>query len=234
MIYVCCVNYLFISEYKDLNLTKIIRTIAYIIMRNAPSLKQIKRIPILVFLLILFYFLLTFFICYQNIGRSVSIEARLKYGGKYAASQVGKGENIFTSGSDGRLAWKVKDFKDAVIVNLANTNEMFSLYDLLYMLVVNLVLFITVNQMKEDTIYSDQTIKGFKLIVYLIVLSPIFGFATNMISRYILEKLTHNQVTSPLKAFGYFKVLIGIFFLQLIPLFIKKGKSLQQEQELTI
>ena len=55
-----------------------------------------------------------------------------------------------------------------------------------------------------------------------------------MISGYILKDLTHNQITSPLKAFGGFKVWIGIFLIQIIPLIFKKGKSLQQEQELTI
>ena len=172
--------------------------------------------------------------CFENIGSSISIEAELVYVDKYIPTKVGKEGNLFTSGKVGRLEWNVKNFKEAVLVNLANTNEMFSLFDLLYMLAINLVLFITVNKMTEESIYSDQTINGFKLILYLIVLAPIYGFITNMISGYILKNLTNNQITSPLRAFGGGKVWIGIFFIQVIPLIFKKGKSLQQEQELTI
>ncbi|RZL46589.1 MAG: hypothetical protein EOP00_14560 [Pedobacter sp.] len=203
-------------------------------MRNAPSLKQIKRIPLITLILLSFYFLLTLFMCFENIGGSVSIEAELVYGDKFVSTKVGKEGNLFTSGRVGRLAWKIKNFKEAVLVNLANTDEMFSLFDLLYMFSINLVLFITVKKMTEETIYSNDAINGFKLILYLIVLAPLYNFITNMISGYILKDLTHNQVTSPLKAFGALKVWIGIFFVQIIPLIFKKGKSLQQEQDLTI
>ena len=203
-------------------------------MRNAPSLKKIKRIPLITFILLSFYFLFTLYMCYENIGSSISIEAKLVNSEKHIQTNVGKIGNLFTSGIEGRLNWKVENFSEGILVNLANTNEMFSIYDLLYMFVINLVLFITVKRMTEETIYSNQTINGFKMILYLIVLAPLYGFFTNMISAHILKDLTNNQVTSPLKAFGAFKVWIGIFFIQIIPLIFKKGKSLQKEQELTI
>jgi hypothetical protein len=103
------------------------------------------------------------------------------------------------------------------------------------MLIINTILFLTIKKMKEDTIYSDETINGFKRMIFLLVLYPAIMAIVNLsISRSIIEQLTDNKLTLPIKYFSYAKVLLSIFLVQLIPLFIKKGQSLQQEQDLTI
>lgn len=203
-------------------------------MRKAPSLKQIKRVPKVIFALIITFFLMNLFLCYATIDHNVSIDSALKYGGEKTIAKVDVYGNNFITGTNGRVNWTVINFKEAILINLTNTNNLFSFYDLFYLLVINCVLFLSVNKMNEDTVFSVKTIRGFEIILYLIVFYPLFDFSTNIMSKFILEKLTNNVLTVPLHAFGYFKVLIGLSFVRLIPLVIRKGESLQKEQDLTI
>jgi hypothetical protein len=203
-------------------------------MRNAPSLKQIKRIPIIIFVMIFAYLLLTLFFCHQDVGNSISFNARLANGIYPTLKKLNIADGNIIVGVDGRFTVNVKSFADSLKLSLANNQNLFSFYDLFYLLILNTIMFITVYNMDEDTMYSSKTIRGVQMIMYLIVLAPIYGFLTNLMARSILEEFTKNQLTIQLERFSYFKVLIGVLFVRFIPLFISKGKSLQKEQELTI
>lgn len=204
-------------------------------MAYAPSLKQIKRIPTIMFVLIFAYFLMALLFCYGNIGRQVRLEATILYGVTGKNPQVDIGENRFNRGYEGMLYWKVKDFKEAVFLNFANSKELMRFYDLIYMLILNIVVFITVNRMKEDTVFSSFTENGFKLIIFIIIFSPVFDVFIYLTSRYFIKELTDNQFTGgSMPSFSYLRIIVSIFLINLIPLLIKKGKSLQLEQDLTI
>ena len=203
-------------------------------MSNVPSLKKIKKIPILVYFIMFLYFLIAIGNCYQKIGTTVNIDATLKYGGEKTFAKVIVKGNSFITGTDGTLYLQVKDFKEAILLNIANANELIRFYDLFFMLILNTVVFITVYLMKEDTIFSNTTIKGLQIVVYLIIISPLLDFGYSLISKRIIEHLTNNQLTTPLHSFGYLRLLLSLFLAPLIPLLINKGKSLQQNQDLTI
>ncbi|RZK53885.1 MAG: hypothetical protein EOO91_16870 [Pedobacter sp.] len=204
-------------------------------MRKGPSLKQIKRIPLLIFALIFAYFLLNLIMCYSTVNKHIKINARLKYGVGNTYSKIEIQGNDFVTGYDGEVRWKINNLKEAILINLCNDKAIISFYDLFFMLIINTVLFFTIKKMKEDSIYSDETINGVKFIAFLLVLYPAIMAVVNLsISRWILEELTENKLTLSIKSFSYAKVLVSIFLVQLIPLFIKKGQSLQQENELTI
>lgn len=163
------------------------------------------------------------------------IHARLKYSLGNTYSKVNVNGNDFVTGYEGEVRWKVNNINEAILINLCNDKAIISFYDLFFMLIINTMLFFTIRKMKEDTIYSDETINGFKFIIFLLVLYPALMTVVNLsISRSILEQITDNKLTLPIKYFSYAKVLLSIFLVQLIPLFIKKGQSLQQENELTI
>ncbi|WP_316765581.1 hypothetical protein [Pedobacter frigiditerrae] len=204
-------------------------------MRKGPSLKSIKRIPLLIFVLIFAYFLMTLVFCYGNIGRNVRVEAKILYGVTGKNPQVDIGGNKFNRGYEGMLYWKVKNFKEAVFLNFANSKEILRFYDLIYMLILNIVVFIIVNRMTEDTIFSSFTENGFKVIIFIIIFSPFFDVLIYFISRYFIKELTDNQLTAvSMPSFSYLRIMVSIFLINLIPLLIKKGQSLQQENELTI
>jgi hypothetical protein len=57
-------------------------------MRKGPSLKSIKRIPILIFVLIGVYFLFNILLCYRTIGRKITINASLRYRVEKTISEV--------------------------------------------------------------------------------------------------------------------------------------------------
>ncbi|WP_316783556.1 hypothetical protein [Pedobacter frigiditerrae] len=204
-------------------------------MRKGPSLKQIKRIPLLIFALIIAYFFINLLLCYRTVDKHVLINARLKYGVGKTYSKVNINGNDFVTGYDGEVRWKINNLSEALLINLCNDKAIISFYDLFFMLIINTILFFTIKKMKEDTIYSNETINGVKQMIFLLVLYPAIMTVVNLsISRWILEQITDNKLTLPIKYFSYANVLLSIFLVQLIPLFIKKGQSLQQENELTI
>ena len=162
------------------------------------------------------------------------MNARLMYSRDNTFNELLVKGNKLYLGWEGEIYWKPKDLKEAILVNLANTNELFKFYDLFYLLIINIVLFITVKRMTEETVFSESAIKGFQIILYLLAFSPFMDVITNMCNQYFMEQLTHNELTAPLLPFAGFRMMLSVSFVGAITFLFRKGVLLQQEQDLTI
>ena len=101
-------------------------------MTNSALLKQIKRIPIIVYCLLSVFTVLAIYQTYQKVGHEVRVTARLKYAWGNKIADVNVKDGKFETGHDGDWKVKVTSFKMAVLLNIADSSEMFRLYDLFF------------------------------------------------------------------------------------------------------
>lgn len=196
--------------------------------------KQIKRFPILFFILIGIYFLLSLCYCYRHIGRTKSIDVTINHDSGKTYQRVQLKDAQFITGIEGTLHWKVKTMKEALLVNLANKKTVFNFYDLCYFLILNLAIYWMVKDLTEDTAFSEKVFKGLRMISFIIGLYPLMTLVNNQIADLAVEKLTNNQFSSIGQSLNLMKFMLIVFLIQLVVVFFGKGKKLQEEQQLTI
>ncbi|TKC06613.1 hypothetical protein FA048_15515 [Pedobacter polaris] len=203
-------------------------------MRNAPSLKQIKRIPYLFLAFILSIVILIVCACIGSINQTEILNVNTKNLKAKTYRNIEIEENEFQTGTEGRLYWKVKNIKEAFLVIAADRDGTTNIYDLFYLLILDIALFVMMFKMKEDTVFSDQVGMGLKAIAFAVILYPGIILIAYRFSSVCIEELTAGKFTAQFRSLNIPKYLIiGYLIFFMIP-FVKKGKSLQQEQELTI
>jgi len=202
-------------------------------MRKGPSIKSIKKFPKYFLFLLLSFIIFYLIVCIGSVGETKAINVGKFHLGVKTHQSVELGENHFTTGNDGRLYWRIKDFKEALLINVGNVNGVFNLPDLLYFFLINVFLFWFASGIKEDNIFERVEI-SLKFLIPLIFVYPTLLLLGGYISAKCIRYLTDDQFTSRYESFSILKFVVFAFLLQFLILFIKKGQSLQQEQDLTI
>ncbi len=203
-------------------------------MTNSQLLKQIKRIPIIVYCLLGIFTLITVYQTCQKVGHEVRITATLKYAGGKTIAKVNVKDGKFVTGYEGDWQVRVANFENAVLLNIANSTEMFRFYDLLFILVLNSFIFYATYKLKEDIIISEGSINAIQLASYMIFLSPLLDLGYGMLAQKAMEYLTHKQLTISLPNVSYYKVMLSIFLAPLVPLMARRFRNLQMEQNTSI
>ena len=72
-------------------------------MRRGPSIKNIKRFPIVFSVLITFYFALWVFKCFSSVGNVEILNVDVKNLKERTYKNVELGDNYFVTGTEGRL-----------------------------------------------------------------------------------------------------------------------------------
>ncbi|MES2448854.1 MAG: hypothetical protein V4546_16840 [Bacteroidota bacterium] len=148
--------------------------------------------------------------------------------------RIDVGENSFQTGSEGRLFWKVRNLKEAFLISASDKDEVTNFYDLTYLFILNIALFIMVYRMDENSVFSNQVVIGMKAIAYSVLIYSFINVVSYKIIGYSIECLTEGQFTSQFRHFNIPKYLVITYLILFLTSFISKGKSLQKEQELTI
>ena len=197
-------------------------------------INQIKRIPILFTVLITIFSGLNIYRCYLTIGKTEILNVSLHNIKTKTHKVVNFGENHFTTGTEGRLYWKVKNFKEAFLVNLSDINGVYSFIDLFYFLVLNGAIYFMLWNITEQSIFSDQLIDGANIIAYAVIFYASLNFVKYLVAESAILNLTSNNFTAQYRNNSITPFILFAFLMLIIPPFLKKGKSLQQEQDLTI
>lgn len=201
-------------------------------MTTKSFFKRTKSIPIGFLLLILVFGIMHIYRTIGYVGDKCTLEVETYNLKEKTYKEVAIGENKFTTGSEGKLRWRVKDVKEAFLVSLVDRNTWF--YDLFYFLLIDIALFIMMYRINEDAVFSDQLFKGVTVLLYVIMFYPFFGVIANQINERIIQELTDNQFTSQYQRFSATKFQLLIFLMIIMLPMVQKVINLQKEQDLTI
>lgn len=203
-------------------------------MKACPSIKSIQRIPIIFLLIVVSYFVISVLACISSVGETKILNVNVLNLSSKTYQTVDIGKNSFQTGTEGRLFWKVKSLKEAFLVGLANRNDAGNFYDILYLLILDLILFIMFFKVKEDSVFSDRIILGLKLLGCSVLVYAFINLISYKIAGRSVELLTNRQFTTQFRQDNIPKYLFLCYLIWFIAPLIKKGISLQQEQDLTI
>ncbi len=203
-------------------------------MSNAPSLKQIKRITKLFSILIVIYFAMNVYRCIDSVGKTKILNVSTANFEARTSKTIVLGENHFTTGFDGELYWKVKNIKEAFLINLGDLYGTMSFITLGYFLILNVAIYMMLWGVTEETIFSKKLTIGLNVIVYVMIFYSTLNLVSFKVSQIAIESLTDGHFSSQYRNQSLTSFILFGFLMLLISPFIKKGKSLQQEQDLTI
>ncbi|MBC7617049.1 MAG: hypothetical protein H7202_13365 [Pedobacter sp.] len=203
-------------------------------MQEKPLFKQIKAIPLFFLSLILVSGGMGIYRIIYDVGKTRSLDVRIYNLHEKTFKTVAIGENEFTTGFDGELAWKVNSVKEAFLVSLVDRNNIINFYDLFYFLLVDVALFVMVHSVNEDAVFSERLLKGVTVLLYLTMLYPFFGMIADQINGEIIKTLTNSKFTNQYQSFAVVKFQMFIYLMVFMLPFVKKAINLQKEQDLTI
>lgn len=204
-------------------------------MTNAPLIKQIKRIPYIFLLIIIANLAISLSAIYSSIGKVQIVEVNVKNLKTKTSQQIDINENnSFHVGFEGRLFWKVKNLKEAFLIAIADRERSTNFYDLSYLFILNIALFVIVYKINEKSIFSNQLFWGLRLIAASVMLYPFIQLIAYKIAGHSIEILTNGQFTAPLKNSNVFMYLIFTYLLLFLAPFMKKAIDYQNEKNLTI
>lgn len=202
-------------------------------MQN-PSIKSVRRIPFIFLVLILAYLFISGLECITSVGETKILDVDITTNDFKTYKSVKLGENSFQTGTEGRLYWKVKNVNEAFLIALANRNAVGNFYDLLYLLILDVILFIMFFKVKENNVFSNRVLLGLQLIGYSLLIYCFINFFSYEMACTSIQQLTDNKFTAQFRHDNIPKYLILCYLILFTIPFVKKGISLQQEQELTI
>ena len=203
-------------------------------MTNAPLLKQIKTMPYIFLLIIIANLVISFSAIYSSIGKVQIVAVNVEALKTKTSQQIAISTNSFHTGFEGRLFWKVKNVKEAFLVAVADREHSTNFYDLTYLLILNIALFVMVHKINEKSIFSSQLFWGLRLIAASVMLYPFIQLLAYKIAGHSIETLTNGQFTAPLKNSNVFMYLILTYLLLFLAPFMKKAIDYQNEKNLTI
>jgi len=204
-------------------------------MTHAPLLKQIKRIPYFFLLIILANLAISFSAIYSSIGKVQIVGVNVKNLKTKTSQQIDINDNnSFHIGFEGRLHWKVKNAKEAFLIAIADRERSTNFYDLTYLLILNIALFVMVYKINEKSIFSSQLYWGLRLIAASVMLYPFIQLMSYKIAGHSIEVLTDGQFTATLKKSNIVMYLILTYLLLFLAPFVKKAIDYQTEKNLTI
>jgi hypothetical protein len=203
-------------------------------MRKGPSVKSIKLIPVIFLCMVLANLVISISACVRSIGHTQILDVYSFNTGKKTYQIVEIGKNNFQTGTEGKLYWKIKNLKEAFLVALADRDKSTNFYDVFYLLILDIALFVMVFRIKDETVFSDQVLWGLRLIAGSVIFYPIINLMSYRLSSQCIEELTNGKFTAQLTKSNTFMFLIITYLLIFMAPFIKKAINLQKEQNLTI
>lgn len=198
--------------------------------------KTLRTIPIVSFGLLIFLFGMFIIRSYKDVNRTIEINVEARSLPVKTYQRVELDVNSFVTSREGTLYWKPDSFKEAFVLrHIADTKLSFNLIDILYLLVINCILFWMFHNVKQEDLFKKNFLVGIQIIAPLIVLYGALGMIKSLISNYFLDDITKGQFKSPSPdGFSLTPFFIAMLFLQVIPIFLKRAQKIQQEQEFTI
>lgn len=219
-------------------------------MISTEKIKRIKRLPYFLLVMVIVCFTLFALKCYTQIGSYTTIPVNVYQLNERTYKTIELGHNSFQTGTEGRLRWKVDSFKESFLIEVTNPNAIFKLTELIFLFLFLIVVFVSVADLKENTDIRKHVSRFIFILAYLVIFYPGLLLLNAKISDDIIKNLTNNQFTSSHIEFAIVKyaiinsILIIIASVInskdksnktiLIPSFLNKAKSLQQDQDLTI
>ena len=165
-------------------------------MISTEKIKRIKRLPYYMLGMVILYFSLFLLKCYTEVGGYTSIPVNVYQLKERTYKTIELGNNSFQTGTEGRLRWKVNSFKESFLIEVANPYAIFKLTELIFLLLLVMVVFISVSGLNEHTDIRKQVSRFIYILAYLIVLYPGLLLLNVKISEGIIKNLTNNQFTS--------------------------------------
>lgn len=203
-------------------------------MKDTSLLKQIKRIPYVFLAIVIVNIVLAGFLMVQSVGQTEILNVNVKNLKLKTLRTVELEKDFFQTGSEGKLYWKVKNYNEAFLVLAANRDSAVNFYDLFYLLVLDICLFIMVFRMDESTVFSNQVRLGFHIFGFSVVFYAGIVLLSYRLSGNAIEELTNGRFTAQYREFNIPKYLVISYLIFFLAPFVQKGKSLQNEQDLTI
>ena len=104
--------------------------------------KTLRTIPIVSFGLLIFLFGMFIIRSYKDVNRTIEINVEARSLPVKTYQRVELDVNSFVTSREGTLYWKPDSFKEAFVLrHIADTKLSFNLIDILYLLVINCILF---------------------------------------------------------------------------------------------
>lgn len=203
-------------------------------MPERPLYKQIRRIPYIFLVLILISASIKVVSDWKSIGKTRLIEVTRGALKERTYRSVDLGENSFVTGMEGTLYWKVNNIREAFLVGMADGDRVISYFDVFYLLLLDICLFVMVARVNEETIFSDQLETGLKAILYCVMFYPFVGMIEGYYCSKFIQELTNNQFNAQYENFSISKFQIIFYLLLFMFPFVKRAINLQKQQNLTI
>jgi hypothetical protein len=138
----------------------------------------------------------------------------------------------FVTGTKGMLHFKAQNFFDYLILQRVAGK---SIIDCLFYLLIGYLIFRSVQKITDERSFSDKLLRTFGTIGLLLFVFPVLrGWLDIIIAEPLLKTRTNNMFelvsNSPFET----DYIIAVSIILMLLYFLKKGKQLQEEQELTI
>lgn len=198
--------------------------------------KQLKRFPLLIAAFIAFLVLMIISTSYQKVGGVVIFDAHI--GEHFPARTYQRVEfhgNKFITGLVGQVFWKPKSFEEAFMLTFVVDDGVFvSAIDVLYLAILNFVLFSMTKKIKEDAFFSEGVLRILERFSIVIVLYLFVGLIKYKLADHYLFRMSKGELSAVYEKTSFLPYIIGSLFFKVIPIFIRKAQSIEKEQELTV
>jgi len=203
------------------------------------SLKRIRKLPFRMFIFLIIFICISVVQSAENIGtKTVRFKAKISDNFHTKTyKEIRLKENNFVTGIEGDVTWKPKSFYEAFILeNIINKNAPLALLNILYLMVLDGVLFWMVYDIEENKLFNEKIIRGFNLLTYLAVLWMVKESLNFYLSNYYIKEITNGQFQA-ISSSEFFSVLPFVFvgiFSQVLSYLILKAQKIEHEQKLTV
>jgi hypothetical protein len=138
----------------------------------------------------------------------------------------------FVTGTKGMLHFKAQNFFDYLVLQRVAGK---SIIDCLFYLLLGYLIFRSVQKITDERSFSDKLLRTFGTIGLLLFVFPVLrGWVDIIIAEPLLKRRTNNMFelvsSSPFET----DYIIAVSIILMLLYFLKRGKQLQEEQELTI
>ncbi len=198
--------------------------------------KLVRRFPILMLTILLMLPLVDILASYSRMDNVMVLDLAANRLPKRTYKHVKLGENTFVTGVEGTVYWKPKSFKEAFILRSivkSRYTSTIGLLDIIYLLIINGVLYWMLFDIKKDNFLSPKVIKGVRIITYFIGAYMLMPYLKYYVSNYFLDEVTKGQFKAQFPDISFIPYIMVIALIKLLPIIIKAEK-VQRDQDLTI
>lgn len=202
------------------------------------SINKIRFFPLMILFYLLFMILLQASDIFSGQERTIIFTARpSKKFPEKTYHQVETKEFTYVTGMEGQVYWKSKTRLESFTLNFfANQNAMITALGAVYTLILDVILFWMLYDLKPENIFSKKISRGGKCIFYLSLLllgKDVFQY---YISDYFLKQLTQGRFEAAQQtiSFALLPYFIGMLAFPLFMKFFLQAQKTEQEQQLTV